>query len=83
MGKDEGPEARLQGTALYTPTPGWPTGNEKYGLTVQGLEFPVKVNFRIAMTSFPEGEPAEICLIVPSIDWPAMLCSHDHSTAQH
>ena len=57
MGKDEGPEARLQGMAMYTPVPGWPlyTADRSMQENGEGLEFPVKVNFRVALTNFPEG----------------------------
>jgi hypothetical protein len=58
VGKDEGPEARLQGTAMYSPTPGWPlnTANHRMEDVAGEIEFPVKVNFRVALTSLPEGE---------------------------
>lgn len=57
MGQDEGPEARLQGTAMYTPAPGWPlyTADRNMQENGEGLQFPVKVNFRVALTNFPEG----------------------------
>lgn len=58
VGKDEGPEARLHGTAMYSPTPGWPlnTANHSMEDAFGTVEFPVKVNFRVALTSLPEGE---------------------------
>lgn len=56
-GPDEGPEARLQGTAMYTPTPGWPLYTAAHSMqgNFDGVQFPVKVNFRVALTNFPEG----------------------------
>lgn len=56
-GDDEGPEARVHGTALYSPAPGWPTGYGQYRPNdLKGVTYPVKVNFRIALTNTPEGE---------------------------
>lgn len=65
IGKDEGPEARLQGTAMYSPTPGWPlyTAGRSMQDNGEGLKYPVKVNFRVALTNFPEGQysPSPCC----------------------
>lgn len=54
----EGSEARLHGTALYTPVQGWPTGYGQYRAEdLEGVTYPAKVNFRIALTNTPEGKP--------------------------
>ena len=56
-GDDEGTEARLHGTALYTPVSGWPTGYGQYAAEdLEGVTYPVRVNFRIALTDAPQGE---------------------------
>lgn len=56
-GEDEGQEARLHGIAIYSPVPGWLLGygNQKAG-SMTDIEFPVKVNFRVAIREFPDGE---------------------------
>lgn len=57
IGEDEGPEARLHGTALYSPVPGWPTGYGQHDAQdIEGVVYPVRVNFRIALTNKPGGE---------------------------
>ncbi|KAJ9113617.1 hypothetical protein QFC22_005925 [Naganishia vaughanmartiniae] len=55
--EDEGQEARLHGTAMYSPVPGWPLG---YGnLKPSGMadiEFPVKVHWHLLDNGFEWAE---------------------------
>ncbi|KAJ9096765.1 hypothetical protein QFC21_005035 [Naganishia friedmannii] len=54
-GEDEGQEARLHGTAMYSPTPGWPLGyGNRKASSMADIEFPVKVNFRVALREFSD-----------------------------
>lgn len=58
-GEDEGSEARLHGTALYSPAPGWPLGyGDRRPTDLEDVTYPIRVNFRIALTNTPEGEPS-------------------------
>lgn len=58
-GDDEGQEARLHGTAMYSPASGWPLGyGSRKASSMADIEFPTKVHFRIALRDFPECEQA-------------------------
>ncbi|KAJ9105540.1 hypothetical protein QFC19_003522 [Naganishia cerealis] len=78
-GDDEGEEARIHGTAIYSPTPGWPLGYGKQkAIDMTDIEFPVKVNFRIALREYPES----IATIRRNVKVHWALLDHGHKWAE-